>query len=76
MNLLYLAKINRETSGPVLSSIENDKGHNVASVHKLASVLIALSLYLFLLDVILLGSGAWSINIVGFSLEKLNMQSC
>ncbi|EKN6347563.1 hypothetical protein ACXKU5_004398 [Yersinia enterocolitica] len=43
----------------------------MASVHKLASVLIALSLYLFLLDVILLGSGAWSINIVGFSLRKI-----
>ncbi len=43
----------------------------MASVHKLASVFIALSLYFFLLDVILLGSGAWSINIVGFSLRKI-----
>ena len=43
----------------------------MATINKFASLFIAFSLFLFLIDVVLLGSGSWSINIVGLSLRKV-----
>ncbi|EFB2632398.1 hypothetical protein FHO58_07840 [Escherichia coli] len=40
-------------------------------IQRVSSLLIALTIYLFLFDVILLGSGAWSINVTGISIRKV-----
>ncbi|MCV5665271.1 hypothetical protein OFN50_40230, partial [Escherichia coli] len=48
-----------------------NKGGNVSLIQRVSSLLIALTIYLFLFDVILLGSGAWSINVTGISIRKV-----
>ncbi|ENC0769127.1 hypothetical protein ABJ851_000706 [Shigella flexneri] len=47
------------------------KGDHVSLIQRVSSLLIALTIYLFLFDVILLGSGAWSINVIGISIRKV-----